>query len=275
MRERGHLNYTSERTSRRERLHNVHRRTSTAAAIFALRVLATTTLAQPPVSSPSSDGSNEVRSKYTWGNIYLTYGVISDLKSLTQNQPKQDKLPDDEKTAIRLLGSVLNRYYKLPINQTIAVLVLDLNNGKAGFKRADDLNGAIGEIPWTQSDVHKVAVLCDKYLSGIEIVQNAQFQMTKGALSLPDAWNAFQQVSNNPYISDLKVASLKVDLKQTIEAHAVELKELQRNDARLFASIHNFAQGFDQKTATSVARVQSVDLATGTIIAEEKGKPGG
>jgi hypothetical protein len=221
---------------------------------------------------PPATYAEDLRGKYPWGNIYLTFSVIAELASLTKNQTKLQKLPEDEKNGIRLLSTLLNPYYyNTPINRAIGVLVLDLNDGKAGFKRADDINGAITPLPWSKWDVQIVATLCDKCLSGIQIAQQAQEKIARETKSIETAWNTFQEVGNNPYVSDVRIASLKVDLNQFIQTHPDKLTDLESKDQQLFASIRSFADGFDENTRTSVAKVQAVDATTNTIIAKESG----
>jgi hypothetical protein len=215
--------------------------------------------------------AEDLRGRYLWGNIYLTFSVIAELASLTKNQTKLQQVPEDEKNAIRLLLTLLTPYYyNTPINRAIGVLVLDLNEGKAGFKRADDINGAITQLPWSKQDVQAVAALCHKCLSGIQVVQQAREKIVE-TKSIQTAWDTFEEVGNNPYVSDVRIASLKVDLNQFIQTHPTKLRELESKNQQLFASIRSFADDFDEKTRTSVARVQGVDATTNTIIAKESG----
>src|SRR6266404_2655191 len=223
--------------------------------------------------SPPAQGSvAELKGKYLWGNMFLTYSVDSELASLTKNQTKLQKIPQEEQDALRLLAKLLTPYYETPINRAIGVVVLDLNVDRAGFKCANDINGAISQIPWSPREVEVVAILCDKCLSGIKIVQEAQAKITDESSSVQVAWNTFQNLNDNPYVSDVRVASLKIDLAQALQNRSTQLKELESQNPQLFTNIRSFADTFDKQMRTSVAEVKSVDAATNTIVAKEDGK---
>jgi hypothetical protein len=174
----------------------------------------------------------------------------------------------DKEGAIDALASYLRNNRAPHMNEAIGVLVIDLNASRAGWMRANEMNGAIAEIPWSKSQVNFIGCICDLYLKGRLRWQEAKREITQ-ATTITDAWNTFGEVDNDPYISPSSVASAAVDLNYVIMAHPDQLRALEAKDSDLFETIKGFADKLDQSKIRLVASVTEVDPENQTIIATE------
>jgi hypothetical protein len=208
----------------------------------------------------------DLRSKYPWGEICLTFSALSDLAAILQSQPKLTEIAvRNDEEALRAFAAHLVANIK-KINEGMSMLIIDLNvdPARAGWKRADDMNGAIVQLPWKPSQIVCIANLCDQYLAGRLRWQKAKDEVAR-ATSVSDIWSTWEQIQSDPYVSARSVASLKVDLSHFIETHPDKLRSLEHNDQSLFAKVKAFSDAFDESTRTLVATVTAVNQETHTI----------
>lgn len=132
---------------------------------------------------------NELKAKYLWGSIYLTYVPISSLTNLLANSANYQEVSKRAgESVLSILLDFLKTHKRPRINEAIAFVEIDLNRKEAGFKWANDNDGVISQIPWTAQQVVQVADLCDKWLSGsLSHTQNT-------SASPPSILRIFQEV---------------------------------------------------------------------------------
>ncbi|HXU36447.1 MAG TPA: hypothetical protein VN937_08795 [Blastocatellia bacterium] len=132
------------------------------------------------ISAQDSTGQLEqLRNKYPWGSIYLTYIPISDLTTILSNSsqfPEVSKKESEE--VVRILQKFLSTHQRPRQSEAIAFMEIDLNRIEAGFKWATDKDGVISKIPWDQKQVARVADLCDRFLNGNLVVRQITSQST-------------------------------------------------------------------------------------------------
>jgi hypothetical protein len=225
---------------------------------------------QSPQSSSCTTNLEELRAKYAWGEICLTFSALSDLATLLKSQPRmQEIVAQNSESAVRAFAAHLVANIKKG-NEGIGMLIIDLNGQppRAGWKRAEEMTGVIEQLAWSGADVVCIANLCDQYLSGRLQWQEAKKRIAT-ADSIREAWTIFQQINNAPYISPSAVGSLKLDVNQFVETHPDELRTLERKDQALFAAVKGFADNFDESSKVLVATVTAVDKENQTITASE------
>src|SRR5215831_18982199 len=120
------------------------------------------------VFAQNPDGAlNELKKKYPWGHIYLTFIPISDITGILNTPRHNQEISKQEGSQIvSTLTNFLNTNKRDQINRALAFIEINLNTMEAGFKWADDHNGVVIKIPWSPAQVLQIAVICDKHLNG-------------------------------------------------------------------------------------------------------------
>lgn len=188
---------------------------------------------------------NELKNKYFGGKMYLTYIPVNDLRSVMGDTKKVKSIEEQNGSDIvQVLGRFLYAHQISPINEAIAFIEIDLNQITAGFKKADDNDGVIKPIAWSQDEVKRIAILCDRYFKGSLNAQSIHRAISSGDTSISKAWKDIRIVHEDPYIPE-KIVPLLVDLRTLIKNKPNEFDELKNSDKNLYVEIQKWEEKID------------------------------
>src|SRR6516165_5525716 len=107
----------------------------------------------------------EIKAKYAFGSIYLTYIPINDMINLLNDEQKFKSLsmkPPPGEKILTMFRAFLEKNREKNMSDAVAFLQLDLNFGKAGYKKLADKDGVIRAVAWTKDEVEAIAIFVDK-----------------------------------------------------------------------------------------------------------------
>ena len=98
--------------------------------------------------SNSATSSDDLKAKYTFGSLYLTYIPLSDMAHLLNEEEKLDELASRPpfRETLQVFKAFLDQNRGLHMNEAVAFVQLELDTNKAGVKRMSDRDGAISPI---------------------------------------------------------------------------------------------------------------------------------
>lgn len=187
---------------------------------------------------------NNLRTKYPWGSIYITYVPFINLSSILEDEVKIKYISTQcPETSLLTLRSFMRRNKSTNGNQAIAFIEIDLNRIEAGFKRASDPGGEITSIAWSKEQVVDIADLCDRQLNGIALAQKSLSILEKQTASLITAFQALNETKENAYVSSevnfVVAKDFRLLLSKKDSTEIVSLPERSR------LALLSFAREFD------------------------------
>jgi hypothetical protein len=190
----------------------------------------------------------ELRSKYPFGSLYVTYVPVNDLTHLLNDPARLPQLRETvtEPDALDTLSSFLNKEPFGDINEGIAFIQLDLNSFKAGYKKISDREGGIKEIAWSSSEVQVIGGFCDLYFNKQSIFRKVRESISLGRSTLPKAWKDIDKLKDDPFLSNAKVASLLGTFKVLVDRNLPDLETLKLRDASAYQSIKTLKTEYDK-----------------------------
>src|SRR5215831_16708309 len=101
------------------------------------------------------DSIAQLKAKYAYGSLYLTYIPLNDMTHLLNEEKKFAKLASKpgQQEALQVLKAFLDGKRERRMNEALAFVQLNLDSGKAGFKHISDRDGAISQIAWSETQV--------------------------------------------------------------------------------------------------------------------------
>lgn len=203
------------------------------------------TMASAQISDARKD---ELRKKYTWGSIYLTYGPICDITQLLAQPETLKKISADPSTAVAsIVSTFLQRNRAANWRDGIAFIEINLNTQEAGYMKAADLNGVINRIPWNPGEVLQAADLFDRFLTDYSSFTATYSKLISGYTHLVEAWDLVQEArATGDYLPTEKFAFLDISFRVLTESKETELAGLKNSNADLYSSISHFIVRFDK-----------------------------
>jgi hypothetical protein len=208
------------------------------------------------------DGSvARLKAKYAYGSLYLTYIPLYDMTNLLNEEKKFAKLASEsgQQGALQVLKAFLDGKRERQINEALAFVQLNLECGKAGYKRISDRDGAISPIPWSETEVWRIAIFSDAFLNRLLAFEEKQASISALEVSLGKAWEAVKDFAEDPYIPAIRTAELVRDFKFLVAERPGELESLQSVSRETHVAIQRFATAYDQYLAP-LARDATLEL---------------
>ncbi len=209
-----------------------------------------------------------LKAKYKpWGNIYVTYVGLLNLKAVLEDDKKRMSLTQTHgNSTMSLINTFIQNTKLLYINQSIAFVQLDLNRLEAGYKLANDTGGQIMPIAWTSEQVVAVADLLDKQMTSISTMTAVLKTYKESSLKITDAYAMLQGIDNNPYISPEAFYLVSKEFNLLLLKKDDALTELKYNNAKTYSAIAQFKM--DYNDSYTKFQAWGVDTLKGQLKAE-------
>lgn len=197
--------------------------------------------------SKSKAKSPELRSRYQFGSLYVTYIPINDLTQLLNDSGKLSRFKSKASNpdAVDIFKNFLDNNPPGPINEGIAFIQLDLIHNKAGLKRISDRDGVIHTIAWSESDVQGIAELCDAYFNRLSQYEETHESIRSGQAPVIQAFRDISQLKEDPFLTNARVASLLGNFKVLIDNKPDELEALKSADLVTYDAINTIKTEYD------------------------------
>ena len=201
---------------------------------------------QPAQGQISEKRIHDLEAKYDWGGIYLTYSPICDLTQLLARKETLERLSSSEDGSVSsLLSTFLERHKAVKMSDGIAFLQINLKMKEAGFMKPNNYTGRMERIPWSPSEVLKVALFLDKFLVGGGQFRQALREISDKKTGLSNAWSALESVHTNQWIPIEKAGLVTVGLRILIAEKPKELAALKESNPSLYKSLKSFQRAMD------------------------------
>ncbi len=189
----------------------------------------------------------QLKAKYPWGSIYLTYTCVINLDDLLKDtiRLKKSNTPPLIETVSGPIRSLINENKK-PIKQAIAFIEIDLNRIEAGYKMADDIRGEIHPIAWDTNQVIDIATFCDNQLNSINMVKSTLLYFQSQSALIDSAYIEFEKIKRDLYVSEEARFLVSMKFSQLISTKDYQLSEIKNNNPILFLDIQRFKSEFDE-----------------------------
>ena len=213
--------------------------------IFPLIFLVVNIVHAQEISSPAV---GELKGKYTFGSVYLTYTLLHDYQQHLNDPSKKSAI--DRASTARDVVALFRGYLDgvavegADISRSTAFLQLDLNTGVAGFKRSSDRDGVITKLPWTPQQVIGIALLCDKLANGQTKIESALGDLEKGTKGIADGWKAIKDFRNDPFVQTTSLSRVLIAFDGLTSKKSEELTLLKKNQFATFEEIDGFRKEF-------------------------------
>lgn len=146
---------------------------------------------------------DNLRGKYPWGSIYVTYSSIINLSSILKDDKRTPRLEQQySTTAMSTLNQFLQGFRNRPSNENISFIEIDLNRIEAGYKRANDVGGEITSIAWSKENVVNIADICDRQLIVLVNLKRTLSLMSNDSISIQLAYDNLNLLKSNLLLSD-------------------------------------------------------------------------
>lgn len=192
-----------------------------------------------------------LKRKYPWGNIYLSYSSIAQVKAILNDTTKFQMLVNQHSAAVilRLRTELNNCVDPGGISRSAAVIEINLNVPGVGLVRANSITGRIDSFNLDRWWTIRIAMICDAVLTTAYGVQNFlnQINNIKNAVvfSIEDLIGEYQKLSNDPYTSSETANTLLVGLRTLIENKPAEVEKISQTNKELYSSLMSFKNYFD------------------------------
>jgi hypothetical protein len=185
-----------------------------------------------------------LRTKYPWGSIYITYVPFINLSSILEDENKIKYISAHYPEAtLSTLRSFLKRYKSPTSSQAIAFIEIDLNRIEAGFKRASDVGGEITSIAWSKEQVVDIADLCDKQMNAIAVVKKSLSLLETETTPILTVFQTINNTKENAYASFEVYFVLAKDFRRRLSTKdSVEIAKLPKNSQ---VALLHFVRDFD------------------------------
>jgi hypothetical protein len=162
---------------------------------------------------------DDLKKKYPWGSIYVTYISFINLNSILGDVTRSRELAKlYPNSTLNSLQNFVGRYRGKDAAESIAFIEIDLNRVEAGYKRADDPGGEISPIAWDKADLINIADLCDKHSAAMNNYKYVLNVIKSDTADLSGVLAKVGEIKNNILISS--------------EAHFVAAKEFRTTLAK-------------------------------------------
>ena len=219
--------------------------------IFILVLTVTLNSSTTEVFGYQEDEGKALLQKYTWGFILLTPDDLMDIHYMIINKPSLKELIQSENpNGLNLLASFLQRTV---LNGSIKFtnLVIELTKMRAGFIIGHSNVGTINPLNWIADEVYNIAVWCDNYLRNIISLYNVESKMRSGEFEIREIWGKVKEIENNEYISSMKTARLKSNLRSYIDLNQETFGELKEQDQETYMELKKFRENYDTSLFTN------------------------
>ncbi len=199
----------------------------------------------------SSQRLDELRSKYDWGSIYLTYGSIPDIIQVVDNPGRIEKIKATFKASPPPgMIAFLTRYKSPTSRKSIALFQINFSASTpvAGFLTSNDINGTITRTTMPPQEVLAAADWVDLYLTHAAEWARLASGMSGGKAELKEAWNSIRDLSKNPFFSENRISSLLIVFRTNQMQNDAELESMKAKDPKLYGTLKLFAANYDAAT---------------------------
>jgi hypothetical protein len=181
---------------------------------------------------------------YMWGSMYLTNDNLSDMRKVLNSAENYEKI-FEKFPVVSALKKFLDSHKRLRLEEGLAFLQIDLQEMKAGYKKADDPDGNIHKQSWSASEVQQIAQFCHKFLNENQTLAGLRTSIRAGEIGVKECWLKLSSHFDNPYIAHSRILRSSEDFRLLIQKKPDEFKALQNEDPKLYAELHNFAGLYD------------------------------
>lgn len=204
--------------------------------------LALIILALAGLTTAASDPYPPVKAKYKpWYRIYLSYTTLADLKNTFMESNRAVALNRfGDPVAAGKLRRFVTDHVQGSANDSAALLELDLEHERAGYMQSSAVDGSLTDLPsWSQSDVRKIAVMIDQYLSSnsaaISFATNLGFDP-----EIHGSWIQLSRIVNDPFVSPRASWAAKSAFLSYLDRKPESLSSVQATDPELAKNIETF-----------------------------------
>lgn len=185
-----------------------------------------------------------LKEKYTWGSIYITYISFINLRSILKDDQKLHYIQGQyTQSSIATLQAFLSRYKSAGSSESIAFIEIDLNRIEAGYKSPNDIGGEITTIPWSKEDVVEIADLCDKQLTAFTYLNNTLSAINGDSIPLSIALFRVNKLKDSAYISTEAYYIVAKSFRALVSEKAALMPQYPINER---AAFKRFEKEFDQ-----------------------------
>jgi hypothetical protein len=178
----------------------------------------------------SSAGTPQLKDKYAFGSLYLTYIPLNDIRHLLDEKEKVSTLTAKGHSgeSLSTLKSFLDKQRGQPISEGVAFVQLDMETARAGYKLISDRDGSISTIAWSTEQVRNIAKFADDFLNSLHVFEEQRVTISSGSISIGDAYDVFERLNSNPYIPSVRTAGLVHDFRAFVAGRESDLDALRQ-----------------------------------------------
>lgn len=196
----------------------------------------------------SSIRLTDLKNRYPWGSVFVTYLSFINLSSVLQDRNKFLAIAQDcGRQPAETLLAFLTLHRRDRAGESVAFIEIDLNRVEAGYKGADDPGGEITQIPWSKEDVVNIAYLIDRQSKTIHQVAGLLKNIKDDASPIKLIYRSIQNLQSDPFLSSETEFIISKDFSKLLNFKESELKNLSISDPDDFNSIADFRKGFNSK----------------------------
>ncbi|MEW6664181.1 MAG: hypothetical protein AB1512_03025 [Thermodesulfobacteriota bacterium] len=180
--------------------------------------------------------------------LYLTYIPLNDFGCVLRDTEKTGHLCKNHgDEVISLIKNFLLTHPASPFNEAVAFIRVDMKSLTAGYKCADDNDGGLKPIQWSQTQVKRLAVLFDRFLENRLWVRYASQRIESADYPIANSWEDIRKTFNNPYIPEEDVANLLLGFRVLLskKSKADEFKALKTTNISTYNAIQKWKTRFD------------------------------
>lgn len=208
--------------------------------------------------------------KYPFESIFLTYIPLNDMAHLLNEDGSLTQLVADGAAPPEIFQSLkafLASKRAPEMKHSIAFVQLELNTGKAGFKKISDRDGVIYPIAWSQDAVLRIAKFSDAFLDRLFAFEKKHSYIAAGDLPLDIGWVTWKSLKADPYIPMARKMALDLDWRMLVNQKSGELMDLKSKNPVVYDAIQTFSINYDRsllaltsEKALEPLRIKSMEL---------------
>jgi len=151
--------------------------------------------------------------RYPGGKIYVTFNVLSGIKTCMNNPSTYNRLHDKYGDVVDIVKDFAQRITPR-MQDSPAFLVVDFQGNNAFYKMTYDHDGVASPVgvTWTTSSLN-IAILMDAILSHEIEARTAIADIKHGDIQLDDAWVTFKKIHGDSHVSTTLKAQAAFTLK--------------------------------------------------------------
>lgn len=167
------------------------------------------------------------------------------------------------KSSLSLLKVFLydNMDFAQGYSHSLVVIIFDLINDKAYYKKFRDLNLDI--VPFSglnKADLINVAQWLLNYKAVTMAYNTTYIRMNEPNFDLSSTFSKMIELKENPYLNDKKMDKLNWEFSKAIHANKESLEILKADDMMLYNEINEKVKSINEKTIIDLSSIPQLDF---------------